>query len=200
MESDWPDFAYVDWKDLYPRLLLATEGRLRRIPWRGQFQASVPGGFMAADFVQQAIQKAKEGKRSWDPTRTLFENFWQIISSDISHLVKSYENKNVDIEEDHKIVNLYTYKIEEEIHHKLLIEKYLSYIGSNDAEARSLAALMIHLGMTKSIELSVQLRKPVSEIENIKKRLRRLTKSYQSEHEVVEFPKQVAASSGGDSK
>ena len=34
MTEEWPNFREVDWDDLYPRLLLATEARLRRVPNR----------------------------------------------------------------------------------------------------------------------------------------------------------------------
>src|SRR6266446_6512298 len=62
--DDWPDFGRVDWKDVYPRLLLATVGRLRRSRWRRACEMH------ATDFVQTAIEKAMSRQRSWDPNRS----------------------------------------------------------------------------------------------------------------------------------
>jgi len=57
--NDWPDFRRLDWSDLLPRLLLYAEGRIRRLSWpRGRLQAQ--------DFVQQAIERALSGERSYD--------------------------------------------------------------------------------------------------------------------------------------
>ena len=55
--DDWPDFGRVDWKDIYPRLFLATVGRLRRLRWHRACEMH------AADFVQTAIEKAMSRQR-----------------------------------------------------------------------------------------------------------------------------------------
>ena len=49
------------------------------------------------------------------------------------------------------------------------VDGLLNYLRSQDADSASIAALMLNAGITKSIELSVQLKRPVHEIENIKK-------------------------------
>jgi DNA-directed RNA polymerase specialized sigma24 family protein len=174
--DDWPDFRRVDWKDVYPRLLLATVGRLRRSRWRRA------GEMHATDFVQTAIEKAMSRQRSWDPNRSLFQNLWQVVSSEVSHAAVSYENRNFD-SVDEAIVqgsdrrenpeNTAIYRSE--------LDHLLDYLSGHDAESADVANLILNVGITKSIELSVQLKRPVHEIENIKKRLRRHCQKYQQE-------------------
>jgi hypothetical protein len=67
---------------------------------------------------------------------------------------------------------------EETAHYSQLARHFLDYLGSHDAAARMVADLMINSGITKSDEIAVHRGLSVSEIENIKKRLRRLTENY----------------------
>src|SRR4051794_19466383 len=80
--TSWPDFREVDWNDLYPRLLAVARGRMGRLRWRGGRSPTAPMAAQAEDFVQTAIRKAMDGLRSYDPTKSLFINLCQIISSD----------------------------------------------------------------------------------------------------------------------
>jgi DNA-directed RNA polymerase specialized sigma24 family protein len=173
--DDWPDFKGVDWSDQYPRLLLYAEGRLRRLHWpRGRPQCQ--------DFVQRAIEKALSGERKFDSGKTLLHNLCQIVSSDISHEVESYNNRHVSFEDD-AVVNMVDYRQqspEETAHYSHLARHFLDYLGSHDAAARTVADLMINSGITKSTEIAVHRGLSVSEIENIKKRLRRLTENYRT--------------------
>jgi DNA-directed RNA polymerase specialized sigma24 family protein len=98
--NDWPDFRR-QLSDLYPRLLLYAEGRIRRLSWpRGKPQAQ--------DFAQQAIEKALSGKRTYDRKKDLFHNLCQIISCDISHEIQSYDNRcsRHFTSEDDTIINM----------------------------------------------------------------------------------------------
>jgi hypothetical protein len=174
--DDWPDFRRVDWKDVYPRLLLATVGRLRRSRWRRA------GEMHATDFVQTAIEKAMSRQRSWDPNRSLFQNLWQVVSSEVSHAAVSYENRNFD-SVDEAIVQISDRRENPEntAIYRSELDHLLHYLSGHDAEAADVANLILNVGITKSIELSVQLKRPVHEIENIKKRLRRHCQKYQQE-------------------
>jgi DNA-directed RNA polymerase specialized sigma24 family protein len=173
--DDWPDFKGVDWSDQYPRLLLYAEGRLRRLQWpRGRPQSQ--------DFVQRAIEKALSGERKFDSGKTLLHNLCQIISSDIGHEVKSYNNRHVTSEDD-AVVNMVDYRQqnpEEAAHYRQLARHFLDYLDSHDSAARIVADLMINSGITKSNEIAVHRGLSISEIENIKKRLRRLTENYRT--------------------
>jgi DNA-directed RNA polymerase specialized sigma24 family protein len=170
--DDWPDFRSVNWSDLYPRLLLYAVGRLRRLlssRVRPQCQ----------DFVQRAIEKALSGERSYDRGKTLFQNLCQIISSDISHEVQSYENKHT-VPDGDTVVNLVDYKQnpEETTHYGEFVRDFIYYLESRDDLAKQIADLMINSDITKSAELALTLGASVQTIENTKKRLRRLTEHY----------------------
>jgi RNA polymerase sigma factor (sigma-70 family) len=169
----WPDFRFVNWAEEYPKLLLFAAGRLRRLHWpRGRPQPH--------DFVQRAIEKALSGKRTYDRKKRLLQNLCQIISGDISHEVESYDSRNVASEDD-TVINIVDYREnpEDTAYYRQLQGKLLEYLDSHDSAARDVADLMICSEITKSSELAAQLGFSVKEIENIKKRLRRLLENYQ---------------------
>jgi hypothetical protein len=176
--DDWPDFGEVDWKDVYPRLLLATVARLRRSRWCPVREMH------ASDFVQTAIEKAMSRRRSWDPNRSLFQNLWQVVSSEVNHAAVSYENKNLN-PIDATVVKVIDYRDnpEETAIYRSQLDHFLSYLHFHDADAASIANLILNVGVTKSRELGIQLNRTVPEIENIKKRLRRHCQGYQQEQE-----------------
>jgi hypothetical protein len=176
--DDWPDFGRVDWKDIYPRLLLATVERLRRSRWRPACEMH------ATDFVQTAIEKAMSRQRSWNPNLSLFQNLWQVVSSDLNHAAVSFDNKNFD-PIDQTIVQLSDRREnpEDTAIYRSQLDHLLSYLHSHDPEVANIASLILNGGSTKSRNLSIQLKRPVHEIENIKKRLRRHCQKYQREQE-----------------
>ena len=176
--DDWPDFERVDWNDVYPRLLLATAGRLRRSRWRRGCEMH------ATDFVQTAIEKAMSRQRSWDPNRSLFQNLWQIVSSEVHHEAVSYGNKNLN-SVDEIVVQIRDLREnpEDTAIYRSQIDHLLTYLHFQDAEAASIANLMLNDGITKSRELGIRLKRPVHEIENIKKRLRRHCQRYRQDQE-----------------
>jgi hypothetical protein len=173
MRKNWPDFTTVDWEDLYKRLLLAAAGRLRR---------SRLSQSQATDFIHTAIQKAMSGQRVWDPTKSLYHNLWQIVSSEINHAATSYERVHVD-PSDETIVQIRDYRDtpEEASIHKSEIDHLMHYLNSRDRDAAAVADLLLTVGISNSMEVAVQLNRSVSEIDNIKKRLRRLCKNYAEE-------------------
>jgi DNA-directed RNA polymerase specialized sigma24 family protein len=178
-------FTDLDWEDLYPRLLLATKGRMSRVRWRGQQWATAPMGLLAEDFVQIAIKEAMSGERRYDSSKSLFKNLYQIVSSEISNVVQSYENKNVEHEDDDNIINFVDYRDSPETAaiYTQMVDRFLIYLEARDLPAKQVAEQIILCDLVKSLELSVELRRPVSDIENTKKRLRRLCREYQQKHE-----------------
>lgn len=176
--DDWPDFGRVDWKNVYPRLLLATVGRLRRSRWRRACELH------ATDFVQTAIEKAMSRQRSWNPNLSLFQNLWQVVSSEVSHAAVSYESKNLNpVDETVVQISDGRENPEDTAIYRSQVNDLLKYLRCHDAGAASIANLILNVGITKSVELSVELQRPVHEIENIKKRLRRHCQKYQKEQE-----------------
>jgi hypothetical protein len=176
--DDWPDFGRVDWKDVYPRLLLATVGRLRRARWRQACETH------ATDFVHTALEKAMSRQRGWNPNLSLFQNLWQVVSSEMSHAAVSYENKNRNpVDETVVQISDCRENPEDTAIYRSQVDHLLNYLRSHDAEAANIANLILNVEITKSRELSIQLKRPVHEIENIKKRLRRHCQKYQQEQE-----------------
>ncbi len=94
------DLNNVEQDRLYKRLTHHANCKMRRLTWRGAYIArggSVPKAYEAADFVNDAIQKALDGDRNWNrqayPT---LEGFLQsIIDSDINHMAESVDNAKV---------------------------------------------------------------------------------------------------------
>jgi RNA polymerase sigma factor (sigma-70 family) len=171
--DDWPDFRFVNWAEEYPKLLLFAAGRLRRLHWpRGRPQPH--------DFVQRAIEKALSGNRTYDRKKRLLQNLCQIISGDISHEVEAYDSRNVASDDD-TVVNIVDYREnpEDTVYYRQLERNLLDYLGSHDTDARDVADLMIRSEITNSSELAAQLGSSVRQIENIKKRLRRLLGNYE---------------------
>jgi hypothetical protein len=62
----------------------------------------------AQDFVYQAFQKTKDGTRKWNERATLFQHLAGVISSDISHLATSAENKRTTLASN--VIDLDEYK------------------------------------------------------------------------------------------
>jgi hypothetical protein len=102
----------------------------------------------------------------------------------VSHAAVSYENKNLN-PVDETVVQTSDYREDPEdtAIYRSQVDHLLNYLRSHDADAASIANLILNVGITKSIELSVQLKRPVHEVENIKKRLRRHCQKYQQEQE-----------------
>jgi hypothetical protein len=184
--DDWPDFERVDWRDVYPRLLLATARRLRRARWRQACEVH------ATDLVQTAIEKAMSRQRSWNPNLSLFQNLWQVISSEISHAAVSCANNNLD-PVDETIVQISDYREnpEDTAIYRSQVDHLLSYLRSHDADAACIADVILNIGSTKSRDLSIDLKRPVHEIENIKKRLRRHCQKYLHEQESASLVKRA---------
>ena len=84
------------------RLALHAAQKLDRLWWQGVLGGEPPGGVKAVDFVHNAIEKTlraaqgQENGRNWDYTNQpdLFAHLRSVIDSDISHLVKGWENRN----------------------------------------------------------------------------------------------------------
>src|SRR6516162_6687464 len=89
----------------------------------------------ATDFIQTAIEKAMSRQRSWDPDRSLFQNLWQVVSSEVNHAAVSYENKNLN-PIDETVVKVIDYR--ENPEHSTIyrseIDHLLNYLSSHDAD------------------------------------------------------------------
>jgi DNA-directed RNA polymerase specialized sigma24 family protein len=86
----------ADWGELTLKLMSYAVRRVRSI-WRTGHKGLLPKGSSCEDLVQEAIQKAFDESRKWNPERVdLFQFLKWTVRSRISHLYDSYENrKNV---------------------------------------------------------------------------------------------------------
>jgi hypothetical protein len=90
-------------------------------------------------------------QRSWNPNLSLFQNLWQVISSEISHATVSYENKNYN-PADESVVQVSDYRAnpEDTAIYKSQVDHLLSYLRSHDPEAASIANLIVNFEVTRS--------------------------------------------------
>lgn len=185
---DLPDLRSLDWKNLHPLLLLATEGRLRRMSWFGERHGQTPGGRAAHDFVHTAYVKFAEGQRTWNYSISAFDNFYGSISSEISNLATSSENKITTRIDDNviKIIRDGRPNPEEKALYNLEVEKLLEYI-SGDARAREMAHRILIDEITTMKELSVAMSIDQLGADTIKKCLKNWVVRYTKEHPTSAF-------------
>lgn len=87
---------------LVERLTLHALQKLERRYWQGVLGGEVPGGDVAMDFVETAVEKTlrsahgEKGGRKWDYEiqPDLFQHLKSVIDSDINHAAKSWENRH----------------------------------------------------------------------------------------------------------
>ena len=177
--SSLPDFGRFPWDDLYPRLLLAALGRLSPAIWRGERRGQVPGGRTAHDAVQTAVEKFLGGERQWNWSKSAFENFWGVVSSEISNWATSAENKTTSRTDDDKVVLLRNPQPtpEDQVLWRSERDRLLQHLRARDAEAGRMAELMLVEGL-KGPELAERMGLEQHKTDAIKKRLRRLVAAY----------------------
>lgn len=159
----------ADWGELYPRLLLFA----RRLSGRDTV--------MAEDVVQQAIIKAMDGTRVWDPKRsTLFQFLCGIVQSDISHARMSYYREHTINLEEVDVDNLADHRYDVEPIGPYEVEEiaFLAFLSDNDPKVAEVARLILQEGISRVHEIASRMRLSVSKTEYLKKKLRRLAKAY----------------------
>jgi hypothetical protein len=180
IEADGVDWAQIDWNDLYPRLLLVAEGKLRRLVWRGARFGPIPGGQTSHDFVQAAIEKTKGGIRGWNPEISIFQHLAGVILSDINHLANSVENR-VTHYDDEKVIPIEDHRATPEASaiRRSQEEAFLAFLSAKDPKLGILAFSILHdpvrLG---SLELATKLNLSICQVDSLKKALRRATEEF----------------------
>ena len=176
---DWGD---VNWSDLIPRLLLYAKGRADRCRWQGKLAGKLPGGRDLHDVVQTAIQKTLAGERNWNREKcTLFQHFRGVIDSEINHLAVGLENRTPHIPDD-EIGNIASLKPSPEDETVWIREKnnLLEFLSRKNELCYEIASIMLKDDVSGSIEIAEILSISVEEINNAKKRLRRLISEYKN--------------------
>jgi hypothetical protein len=177
------DWTKIDWADLYPRLLLIAAGKLNRLSWRGQRFGAIPAGKTATDVVHDAIVKTISGQRVWNQQQnSLFDHLAGVISSEISHLVLSRENRTT-LRVDEKIVQLIDHREDPEAIaiRKAQEHNFLIYLEKKKPTLRSLAELVLYDANAGTPDLTVKLGLSLREVESLKKALRRATEEFLDE-------------------
>ena len=195
------DWAQIDWNDLYPRLLLVAEGKLRRLTWRGAKFGPIPGGQTSHDFVQAAIEKTKGGVRAWNPGISIFQHLAGVILSDINHLANSMENR-ITHYDDEKVIPIEDHRATPEAAaiRRSQEEAFLAFLSAKDPKLGILASSILHdpvrLG---SLELATKLNLSICQLDSLKKALRRATEEYlREEHGLTAGPPTTMQLEGWD--
>jgi hypothetical protein len=178
--SNHIDWTTIDWADLYPRLLLIAAGKLNRLSWRGQRFGAIPGGKTAADIVHDAIVKTISGQRVWNQQQnSLFDHLAGVISSEISHLVQSRENRTTARVDDN-IVQFLNHREDPEtiIIRKAQKHDFLIYLAKKKPMLRTLAELILYDANAGTPNLMVKLDLSWREVGSLKKALRRATEAF----------------------
>jgi RNA polymerase sigma factor (sigma-70 family) len=178
-----------NWEQLIPRLYKYTIRLLRRYKIRYPDEV-LPKGNGHRDLVQQAITLVYEGKRQWNPEKYpdcfLFLST-SVIRSLVSNLYSSPDSLNiresslislsdVDSEENH-LENDFAdpSNFEETIHEKELIRQAEQIIKDHDGPDKLLLAVFrSRLDESKNQQIAKELCIPISEVENVVKRIRRV--------------------------
>ncbi len=175
-----PDFGKLPWDDLYPRLLLAALRKIRRMVWRGEFRGQVPGGRMAHDAVQTAIEKLLAGERRWNWEKSVYENLWGVVSGVIINWGTSAENEDTRIDENERVVQLASRQPgpDREAEWRLMRDQFLAYLRAKGPEVEPMASIMFDQDLKGSKELAKAMGCTTKEIDALKKKLNRLTEAY----------------------
>jgi hypothetical protein len=176
--SEAIDWTQVDWKDLYPRLVYLAAKKLNRLSWRGRPSGPIPGGTTAKDIVHNAIVKTMSGQRIWNRDLSLFDHLAGVISSDISQLVSSAENRRT-LQADEKIVNIADHMEDPETIaiRKSQEQRFFAYLEEKKPALRQLAETILYSQVTGT-ELAVQLNLSIREVDSLKRALRRATEDF----------------------
>jgi hypothetical protein len=178
-EPNYIDWTKIDWKDLYPRLLLLARSKLKGKTWRGTHRGAVPGAPTERDLVQRAILKTIEGERTWNPKFSLYEHLAGVISSEISHLARSVENK-ITVRSDETVVQIEDHRISPElmVMRKIEEENFLIFLEIKNPALRQLAHLILHESVGSTSEFMNRLNSSAREVDSLKTALRRATREY----------------------
>jgi hypothetical protein len=184
------DWTQVDWKDLYPRLLYLAALKLRRLRWRGKPSGPVPGGKTAKDIVHDAIAKTMSGQRTWNRDHSLFDHLAGVISSDISQLVNSAENKWTLRADDEKILHIADHIEDPETIavRKSQEQRFFAYLEARKPAPllRQLAELILYHRGGHTSELAKTLNLSITELDSLKRTLRRATNKFLEDGERLE--------------
>jgi DNA-directed RNA polymerase specialized sigma24 family protein len=172
--------GHVDLDDVGLRLLEFARARARTRGWRLGGTGGLAEGKAIEDIVQEAIVSLYDGSRTWDPSQQpdVFEYLKSVVNSKLDHLCNSAENRRVVGGGDADV------REAEDTPETLLIEKQREELRrrakdllldaiAQDPDLSALYDAIDELGQKKTAAIAERLQKPVSEINNLKRRLER---------------------------
>jgi DNA-directed RNA polymerase specialized sigma24 family protein len=174
------DWTKIDWADLYPRLLLFAARKMDHLTWRGKRFGDIPGARTPQDVVHECIVKTIGGERTWDRKYSLFNHLEGAISSEISHLVRSAENR-ITRSIDDKVVPIADHREDPETAaaRKAHEASFFTYLEGKDTALRQLAFSILYDPSPRSTsELAVKMNLSVRELESLKRALKRATEEF----------------------
>lgn len=168
-------WSQLPWPDIIPRIVLYAHNLLRRRPFAGVTAS-------AEDLAWSAIEKTLSGTRRWDPERIgLLQHLMGTISSDVyNHARKEMEiSSDILFQAAAAEVASQDETPEEEIIRKNETESLLKYLQNKDETVAKIASIMILFGINSTPEIANIMQISVSEMYNLKKRLRRYLSEYE---------------------
>jgi|GEM_PF-1354674 len=180
--NDASIWTAVDWDDLVPRLLLLAMSRLSRMTWRGRRDAVPPGAAEAEDFVNDAIVKTIAGLRVWPKDKcTLFQHLAGVVVSDISHAADAAENKLTRADNTKESTSKgwppdsadERPDQEQQVLWQSEQRRVLGHLDEVDTRLAQMAELILIEDVDSSTELAERLDCSISEVANMRKRLKR---------------------------
>jgi len=182
----------VDWDDLVARLLLLAMARLSRMTWRGRRGAATPGAAEAEDFVNEAIAKTISGQRVWHQEKcTLFQHLAGVVVSDISHAAEAAENRLTRVE-DVKESRSEGWPPDEADQRpdqeqqalwRSEQRRVLGHLDGVDPRLAEMAELILIEDIDGSADLARRLDCSISEVANMRKRMKRALANFLLEEE-----------------
>jgi hypothetical protein len=179
MTSDF-DWTQIDWPDLYPRLLLAAARKMDRLTWRGKRPGQIPGAKTPQDIVHDSIVKTISGERVWNRRVPLFDHLGGVVSSEISHLVESIENK-ITRPMDDKVVPIADHREDAETAatRKAQEKAFFAYLEGKSVALRQLASNILYDPAKRSnSDLAAKMNLSITELESLKRALKRATEEF----------------------
>ena len=169
-------WSSLPWQDIIPRVVLFAQSLLRRKPFAG-------ADVSPEDLTWSAIEKTLSGIRQWDIERIgIVEHLMGVVSSDLYNSIRKRASAPTE-----SLFEIAAEQIpsddltpEEQAVGKSEFLNLLRYLENSDHRVAELAALTASFGATQPSELAELMGLPVSEIYNLKRKLRRLAERYLS--------------------
>ena len=160
---DLQSLSEREWEELYLRLLLYAQSRLRRLDSSSHLEAQ--------DYVQVAIQAYLGGERRKPEDIDLFPFLAMVIRSEITHQLKK-ESRQVRLIAEDESNSLASDATGEPIPDPYLRSQILKLVA-DDAVLSKITKLLLEDSRLRAHDLAKILGVPISEIYNANKRMQR---------------------------